>query len=331
MKTFTPRQKLFIAEFSRSQSLFHAAQAAQVEPSHEFSEALAFLADADVREAIREAISHQKPKILPEQIVDKLWKIALADPRELVRTRRICCRHCWGREFDYQRTRWEHKQHLKAGGEEEGGDGYDPRKKPNPACPECFGKGKIETEVTPTEELSDNALALIAGITVLPGGIRLRTHNPLKALELLGRHAGMFGKRLHMTEEFHREMQLHGEVVLDRAEEYNKDMRKQGENRPRYRKHQKTPEEMEKTRQAFIEITEQNTGQPITPEQLRKLDEDLARPAPEQEVPEGMPPINYREWYEQRAEQEPHPLADPLPFSHDPIAMPEHPGPDPPH
>jgi phage terminase small subunit len=37
-------------------------------------------------------------------VLEELWAIAVADPRELIEYRRTCCRHCWGLEHEYQRT-----------------------------------------------------------------------------------------------------------------------------------------------------------------------------------------------------------------------------------
>lgn len=332
MNTRTPQQNLYIAEFRRCQNLFEAARAAKVPVLQEYQQAMEFMADPEIRDAIEEGIAKRKPKVLPEQVLDKLWKIALADPRELVKTTRVPCRCCWGKGFDYQRTPREYRLHIKAGGEEEGGDGYDPRKPPNKDCPECFGKGRIVTEFTPLDELSENAIALVAGVSAHPEGPRIRVHNQLKALELIGKHLGMFSQRLHITEDMHEDMVLHGQLGLDKAQQYIKDMKKTGEDRPKPRPPPiQTPEQKAAVKEILARAIAQNKGRPATAEELQHIEDMQNAPPKEVPVEEGKPPINFEEWCEQREEKDCCPLTAPLPYSHDPIHMSEqHSGADPP-
>ncbi|MDD4566189.1 MAG: terminase small subunit [Eubacteriales bacterium] len=51
----------------------------------------------------------------------------------------------------------------------------------------------------PTESLSDNRKSAIAGIEQTQSGIRVKQHDKVKALELLGKHLGMFTDKMELT------------------------------------------------------------------------------------------------------------------------------------
>lgn len=60
-------------------------------------------------------------------------------------------------------------------------------------------KGGIPLQVvalTPTEELTADQKAAIASIEETQAGIRVRTHDKVKALELLGKHLGIFTEKI---------------------------------------------------------------------------------------------------------------------------------------
>ncbi|HHL0960417.1 TPA: terminase small subunit [Serratia marcescens] len=96
------------------------------------------------------AIASQRKALLARQLftVDELlarmWTIATVDVNELVGYRRTCCRHCWGKNYDYQ---WTESEYNKARSEAEakgkplhaiaGGFGFRPKRAANPECPQC--------------------------------------------------------------------------------------------------------------------------------------------------------------------------------------------------
>lgn len=182
------------------------------------------LAKPEVAAAIKalQAEHIQRVDMEVTELVDRLARIATADVSELVEYRRGCCRHCWGKDFGYQRTdgelrmaRARHAKDLKkaqAEGrdliddidpmfDEQGGGGYNATNDPNPECPECFGEGVGVPFFKDTRELSPSAAALYAGVKVTKDGVEVKTHDPMKAIELLGRHKGAWNDKLdlHMT------------------------------------------------------------------------------------------------------------------------------------
>lgn len=141
-----------------------------------------------------------------DAVIERFWSIATADPNELVEYRRTCCRYCYGANHDYQRSErelaaareaWEQRAEKKAddvftlaGGD--GGTGWDPRKDPNPACPECFGAGREDIHFKDTRKLSAGARMLYAGVKTTKDGIEVKMQNQLDALVSVARHLKLF-------------------------------------------------------------------------------------------------------------------------------------------
>lgn len=154
------------------------------------------------------------------KVLEEWWKIASADPNELIEHQVACCRHCHGEGFRYQYTEGEmrkrrlsHDRHKPkpsrrgadrgdaeawdADGEFEleGGIGFDATRKPNPKCPECNGAGVQRIVPKDTRLLSPAARALFAGVRVTKDGYEIKTHSKDRALENIAKHLGMFIER----------------------------------------------------------------------------------------------------------------------------------------
>ncbi|SIO50653.1 phage terminase small subunit [Burkholderia sp. GAS332] len=153
-------------------------------------------------------------EIEADDVLRRLWNIATADTNEVIQYRRLCCRHCFGADFQYQRTvaeyerdfaQWEADE-LKASKKdaereptvfkELGGIGYNKLKRPNPDCPECFGEGIGDVFIPDTRELSPAARALYAGVKQTKEGLEVKLHSQDDALVNVGKHLGMF-KEVH--------------------------------------------------------------------------------------------------------------------------------------
>lgn len=148
----------------------------------------------------------EENRIDAENLKERLIAIIRADPRELIDHVRINCRHCWGIDGKYQHTPAEQAARRKsfdagvksgkiAAGQhfdEQGGVGYNRTRDPNPECLECHGEGEEIIVPKDTRDLSPDALALYAGVKRTKEGLQVMMHDKERAMEMLGRHFGMF-------------------------------------------------------------------------------------------------------------------------------------------
>jgi len=170
------------------------------------------------REHVRDELNRRMKEISKatnvdaERVLRETFNILTADVNDLVEYRRTCCRHCWGIDFGYQRTRrerrdeyakWETKQRKNARKmpsqqeeiepfDEMGGIGYHARKDPNPDCEECFGEGVGSTHFKDTRKLSPSALALYAGVKVTKDGAQMLLLDKAEAANKLFKHFGLY-------------------------------------------------------------------------------------------------------------------------------------------
>lgn len=177
------------------------------------------LTNPNVAAAIEKALAEraERVQVTADDVLRQLWLIAGADPTELSRVRVSACRHCHGKDHQYQwmneaeyaaalRT-WEYQvaraeekeQDAPPRPSDAGGYGYHPSLAPNAECPACMGDGKTEVLLADSESLSEGARALYAGAKYTQTGIEVKTKDQLKALELVGKHLGMFTDRLDLT------------------------------------------------------------------------------------------------------------------------------------
>lgn len=158
--------------------------------------------------------------ITADRVLFKLWERATADPRELVEYRIGSCRHCHGLYSQYQYTDAEFSkaqdEHIAKEAKrrkaekddfvprefpEKGGSGFDPNRPPNPDCPECWGDGTGRTIIHDTRQLSPAGVALYAGVKTTKDGLNVQMHSPTEALQLIGRHLGMWNDKVKIVDE----------------------------------------------------------------------------------------------------------------------------------
>jgi hypothetical protein len=160
-------------------------------------------------------------------VLNKLWDIETADPRDLCEIWKVPCRFCWGINGQYQFTATEMRRRLQAhelGIEQkpietlwprgpaelaawtsgvsglvldpQGGDGYTTKREPNPTCTECGGDGTIIQHITDTRHLSPGARALYRGVKVTKEGqFEVLMADQAFAREMLARHYGVAVER----------------------------------------------------------------------------------------------------------------------------------------
>jgi hypothetical protein len=210
-RPLTPKQARFCEDYLIDLNATQAAIRAgySVRTAKEIGYALLLKPLVQARVQQLQAARAEATKITAERVLEELWAIATADPRELIEYRRTCCRHCWGTNHDEQRTAreiaiatasWEQWKEKKPEDvfDLKGGAGYDARKHPNPKCPECFGEGREHVFVHDTRRLSPNARRLYAGVKTTKEGIEVKTLDQQGALVSVGKHLGMFVDKLEV-------------------------------------------------------------------------------------------------------------------------------------
>lgn len=219
----TPKQQRFIAEYLVDLNGTQAAiRAGYSKRSAKFT-AHELLASPEIEAAISKARERQLTRVesKADWVLEELQRIASADSNELIEHRRVACRYCWGVGHRYQRTPAERERDyakwLKLAQmamdktertamrgdavatamlefDEMGGVGYTKKRDPHPDCPECDGDGVEMPFVKDTRRLSPAARSLYAGVKITADGLQVQQHSKDKALELLGRHHGLWNE-----------------------------------------------------------------------------------------------------------------------------------------
>lgn len=140
--------------------------------------------------------------------------IATADPAELIRSRKFCCRHCYGIDHKYQWINEEEfalacanvidynatkpaKSHARAMPDPAGGFGYQRSREPVATCTHCSGDGYVDTYIEDTHRLSPAGRKLYAGLKQTNNGIEIKFRDQDAALNNIAKYLGMVAER-HM-------------------------------------------------------------------------------------------------------------------------------------
>lgn len=206
-RELTPKQQRFVAEYLVDLNATQAYRRAGYAATGHAAEANAarLLRNAEVAAAI----AAQRARVSERAEVDAAWvlrqwaEIAMADPNDLVQYRRECCRHCWGQGFAYQwtpaelkRARDQARAAKAKAPDASGGVGFDRRREPNPACPECNGDGHGRMVVADTRKLPASARALYAGVRLGKDGLQVLMQDKALAVANIARHLGLFNDKL---------------------------------------------------------------------------------------------------------------------------------------
>ncbi len=142
------------------------------------------LRNAQVAAEIERRKKHraERAEIRAEAVLQRLWAIATADPREIINVVTDPCPECW---VDGE------KHHA-----------------PNGACPRCWGRGSSRVFISDLKKLSDPALALLARVKQTRHGVEVELHDQMAALEKVARHLGMFNDKLTLKGEPENPLQL---------------------------------------------------------------------------------------------------------------------------
>lgn len=201
--TLEPRQQRFVDEYLIDLNATQAAIRAGYSEGSARQMGAENLSKPYIQAAIAQAQKDRAERtgITAERALSEVWKIATADPRELVQVRVGCCRHCYGEGHKYQRTVGEmnadKEKHAAAGKDladfdEQGGIGFNPLLPPLPECTECGGDGQARTVLADTRALTPAAQALYAGAKQTKYGIEVLMHSKMDAMEKVFKHLGLY-------------------------------------------------------------------------------------------------------------------------------------------
>lgn len=202
----TPKKQLFVREYLIDLNATQAAIRCGYSAKTAYSQGQRLLKDVEIGAAVQAAMSERaaRTEITADNVLKELWAIATADAAELIEYQVRCCRYCWGIGHHYQHSAREiEKIEASAAAAEErgeepqqvdvsGGSDWDPRRPPNPACPECFGEGHGKVRLKDTARYGPGGKALYAGVKIGKDGIEVKMHDRAAALVQVGKHLGMF-------------------------------------------------------------------------------------------------------------------------------------------
>lgn len=217
-KGLTEKQKKFVDEYLIDLNATRAYKAAYSSCKKDETanvNASRLLRNAKVEAYIQQRIKdrEKRTEITQDMVLQRWWDIATADPNEIIHLRRVCCRHCFGIDHQYQ---WINEQEYqqavqaayKAAREadkepvipsDSGGYGFDRLLRPHPKCPYCRGEGHEEVHIEDTRNLSPKAKLLYAGIKQTNSGIEIKFQDQGKALENVAKHLGMFIEKTEVS------------------------------------------------------------------------------------------------------------------------------------
>lgn len=210
MGTNTLRRELFAREYIKDLCGAAAARRIGISAGSARSEACRLLEESEVQERIAELVAERNKRVEfdADTVLREIHAIATADVNELIEYRRVCCRHCWGIDFNYQYTSLAQLKRAQRLFEQtveglvddfqHGGIGFKATREPNADCPECDGEGYGEVHIKDTRTLSPAARAMYAGAKVTKDGIEIKLHDKVKNLELLARHLGLLNDKLEV-------------------------------------------------------------------------------------------------------------------------------------
>jgi phage terminase small subunit len=210
----TPKQEMFVKEYLVDLNATQAALRAGYSEKTANRIGAENLSKPVIQSRIQELMNKraEKTEITADAVLQRWWDIATADPNEIIHLRRVCCRHCYGADHQYQwRDEAEYQQAvqwaIESAKEEEtpaipdnsGGYGFDKLLRPHPHCPYCSGEGHMEIHAEDTRFLSPKAKLLYAGVKQTAAGIEIKMRDQDKAMENVAKHLGMFVDRTEVT------------------------------------------------------------------------------------------------------------------------------------
>lgn len=184
------------------------------------SDAWSWVKDPTKKPALYETCAYRRRVKMEEmgegeqarELIERLRRTALADPRELIDQQRGACRYCWGVNHEYQWKDFEYEEAVRDWErrppkrrdepmpELMGGMGYRFKASPNPECPRCEGEGQIRVTPRDTRDLSPSGVALYKGIKIRKdGSLEILSQDQAAAAALYAKITGIAIERREIT------------------------------------------------------------------------------------------------------------------------------------
>jgi phage terminase small subunit len=202
------KQAAFVREYVKDWNGAAAARRAGYAEGSAAEVACELLMKSNIRAAVarRMEAAAAAAEVDTQLVVSELYGLAMADPRDLMKVERDCCRFCNGIDYKYQWTpaQFQRETNKALANDElppdlEGGVNFDPRLPPVEDCPECHGRGVERVVITPSAKLSRGAARLLASMKQTKDGIEIKTRDQDAALMAMGRVVGIFKDKTEMT------------------------------------------------------------------------------------------------------------------------------------
>jgi len=213
MADLNDKQKAFVDEYLIDLNATQAAIRAGYSPRTAGQQGFDLLKKPEIQARIseRQQDRQKRTEITQDMVLQRWWQIANADPNELITYRRVCCRHCFGKDHEYQwkdEDEYDHAVRMARLSAKEGeppsmpsdagGYGFDGTLRPHPKCPKCEGEGHGEVFAHDTRDASESAKALYAGVKITKDGLEIKMRDQDGALANVARHLGMFNDSLKL-------------------------------------------------------------------------------------------------------------------------------------
>lgn len=220
------RDKRFVDEYIIDLDPQRAAVAAGYSATVARTKAYLWVSNSKTKPLVYEAVQKamekrsERTKITADMVLQRYWAIATADANEIMQVRRLCCRHCYGKDHLYQWIDEAEYERVCREVEEDAGDkepqypsddgGYDfnPTLSPHAKCPKCFGEGRVDAFFQDTRNLSPAAKMLYAGVKLTQNGMEVKTHDQQAALNQIARHLGMFNDKIMLQGDKENPLQM---------------------------------------------------------------------------------------------------------------------------
>jgi phage terminase small subunit len=160
--------------------------------------------------AAAQSARSERTDITADMVLQHWWAIGTANANDLIELRRVCCRHCYGIDFEYQwvdATEFDTAIKVAAMVEnadprtfptDDGGYGFNKTLIPHRDCPSCFGEGHETVFAHDTRQLRGAARLLYAGVEITRDGMKIKMRDQDKAMENVAKHLGMFKEKIEV-------------------------------------------------------------------------------------------------------------------------------------